>query len=125
MMTAMASMPRMVQGGGRGGGTGMGPHTRLQSWHEHGSDPSGRDSLQPRVALVIGVMPATGASVQSAGHAVTDIFKAKPAPPPKSHQIYDLLKLSKNATNNWQQRVLIEWPFLWDQKHTICILITD
>ena len=67
MMTTMASMPRMVQGGGREGGTGVGPQTALQSWQAQGPEPSSRTWAQSNVALFMGVMLDTGTSAESVG----------------------------------------------------------
>lgn len=64
MMTIMASMPKINQGGGRGGGTGLGPHAAAQSWQEQGPEPSSRPSVQTKVLLFIGVKTDTEASIQ-------------------------------------------------------------
>lgn len=50
----------MVHGGGMGGGTGEGPQAALQSWHEHGAEPSSRASVQPNVPLFMKVIPGGG-----------------------------------------------------------------
>lgn len=64
MMTTIASMPKIVQGGGRGGGTGLGPHAAEQSWQEQEPEPSSRPSVQAQVLLFIGVKPDTPTSMQ-------------------------------------------------------------
>lgn len=55
MMTVMASMPRIFQGTGGGGGTGLGPQAFVQSWQEQGPEPSSRPSVQAYVLLFMGV----------------------------------------------------------------------
>lgn len=67
MMTTMASMPKIIQGGGRGGGTGSGPHAAEQSWQEQEPEPSSKPSVQAQVLLFIGVKPDTLTSMQGDG----------------------------------------------------------
>lgn len=58
----MASKPSKSQGAGGGGGTGFGPQTMEQSWQLQGPVVSSIDSLQPLVALFIGIIPWIGTS---------------------------------------------------------------
>lgn len=67
MMTTIASMPKIIQGGGRGGGTGSGPHAAEQSWQEQEPEPSSKPSVQAQVLLFIGVKPDTLTSMQGDG----------------------------------------------------------
>lgn len=75
IMTVMASMPRIFQGTGGGGGTGLGPQAFVQSWQEQGAEPSSRPSVQAYVLLFMGVKPDTGTSTQWNGKTIEKWFQ--------------------------------------------------